>query len=52
MKQKILQMFADYIIKNLEVTLNKGNYTKFDELYKFAMFYNDFCIAYFDIYLD
>ena len=45
-------MFADYIISNLEVALNKGDYAKFDSLYEFGMFYNNFCIIYFNVYLD
>jgi len=47
--KKTLQLFADLIIRKLK---NAKNDEVFESYYELGMIYNDFCINYFNIYLD
>jgi hypothetical protein len=49
MKRKILQKFADMFIKKLE---SVSDDEMFEMYYDAALWYNNFCIYYFNVYLD
>lgn len=49
MKQKILQKLANMIINKMESVSDEEI---FDMYYQSALWYNDFCIFYFNVYLD
>lgn len=49
MKRKLLQLIADKVINKLE---NSTNLDSFDFFYDFGIWLNEYCIIYYDIYLD
>jgi len=49
MKAKILQKFANMLIIKLESVSDKETFEMF---YEIALWYNGFCIYYFNVYLD
>ena len=49
MKTKILQSIADGIINKID---NAANLETFDFYYELGLWFDNFCINYFDIYLN